>query len=134
MAEYRPGTCNIGRVEQRRRLAVGALSLTGAVAYTAWVLATDQPYDALGGAFLLLAGGFVGLLQYRLRFCVAFAALARYDLRGSGGDAGTVAEREWVRRDRWRAVGILVAAVLAAAALTVGVYLLDLFVLDPPRA
>jgi len=133
MAEYQPGACNIGRDEQRRRLAVGVVSFAAAAVFTAWVLATDQPYDFLAVTFVLLVGGFVGYLQYRLRFCVGFAALARYDLAGSGGDSGTVDEREWVRKDRWRAAQIVVASLVAATLLTFGVYFADLLVFDPPR-
>lgn len=133
MAEYEPGVCNIGRDQRRLRLNGGVASLVAAVAYTAWVLGTDQRYQLLAGTFVLLAGAIVGYLQYRLQFCVAFAALARYDLAGSGGDAGTVEERSALFQDLLRAVQIVVVAVVLAALLTFALYVLDVLVLDPPR-
>jgi len=41
---------------------------------------------------------------------VAFGALARYDLSGSGGTTGSVAEQAAVRADRKRALKILATA------------------------
>lgn len=134
MAAYRPGACNIGRDQRRRRLYAGAASLVAAVAYTAWLLATDASYRLLAGTGVLLFGAILGYLQYRLEFCVGFAALARYDLGGSGGDAGSVQERTALYEDRMRAVQIVVVSIALAGLLTVGVYLLDLLVVDPSRA
>jgi hypothetical protein len=72
--------------------------------------------------FPLWFGGFVGFVQDRLGFCVGFGALARYDLSGSGGDAGSVSDAEAVRRDRRRAVEVLAYAGLAALVTTLLVY------------
>jgi hypothetical protein len=134
MAEYQPGVCNIGKVERRRRLYLGIASFLAAVVFTGWVLGTDQPFRLLAGTFLFVFGGLFGYLQYRLEFCVGFAALARYDLTGSGDDAGTVEEETALFKDRMRALQILVVSVALAGLLTFGVYLLGLFVVNPPRA
>lgn len=134
MAEYQPGVCNIGRVERRRRLYLGIASFVAAVVFTAWVLTTGQPYRLLAGTFLLVFGGLFGYLQHRLEFCVAFAALARYDLTGSGDDVGTVQEETALFKDRMRALQILVVSLALAGLLTFGTYLLGLFVVNPPRA
>lgn len=119
MAQYRPGVCNIGRHQQRLRLSAGAASAGVAVVYTAWVLATGQSPVAFAGTALFAAGAVLGALQYHLEFCVSMAALARYDLTGSGGEAGTIAERSALHTDRWRAAQIL--AVSTASGGLVGV-------------
>lgn len=110
MAGYQPGVCNIGRDERRKRRVAGVAGFVGAVAYVGVVLWAGLPDRFLLGTFAFLFGGFVGVFQDYFRFCVAFGALARYDLSGSGGDVGSVAEREAVRADRKRALTVLVAA------------------------
>jgi hypothetical protein len=122
MSEYQPGVCNIGRDERRKRRTVGALTTAAAVGATLFVFATGRPETTLLWTFPLWFGGFVGFVQDRLGFCVGFGALARYDLSGSGGDAGTVGDAEAVRRDRRRAVEVLAYSALAALAATALVY------------
>jgi len=122
MSEYRPGVCNIGHEERQKRRAVGAMGFLAAAGYVAVVLASGWSDTALLGAFPLLFGGFVGLVQDRMGFCAAFGALARYDLSGSGGDAGRVDNADAVRHDRIKAAQILAVSGAAAAVATVAVY------------
>ena len=122
MSEYQPGVCNIGRDERRKRRTAGLLGAAGAVGATLFVFATGRPASALLWTFPLWFGAFVGFFQDRLGFCVGFGALARYDLSGSGGDAGSVSDAEAVRRDRRRAIEVLAYAALAALATTAAVY------------
>jgi predicted nucleic acid-binding Zn ribbon protein len=120
--EYQPGVCNIGRDQRRKRRTAGLVSLAGAAAVVVGVLSSGvSPVLSLASAPFFF-GAFVGLFQDYFGFCVAFAALARYDLSGSDGGAGSVTEREAVRRDRRRAVRILVYAALAAAVATAAAY------------
>ncbi|WP_226022037.1 hypothetical protein [Halomicrobium salinisoli] len=122
MSEYRPGACNIGPEQRRKRRFAGAVGVVAAAAYVGWILLSGRPPESLLGVFPLLFAGFLGLLQDYFRFCVAFGALARYDLSGSGGDAGRIGDDEAVRRDRRRAVRILAAAAVIAAAATGAIY------------
>jgi len=122
MSEYQPGVCNIGRDERRKRRTAGLLGATAAVGATLFVFATGRPPTMLLLTFPLWFGAFVGFVQDRLGFCVGFGALARYDLSGSGGDAGAVSDAEAVRRDRRRAVEVLVYSALAALVTTAVVY------------
>lgn len=115
MAGYQPGVCNIGRDERRKRRVAGVAGFVGAVAYVGVVLWAGLPGRFLLGTFAFLFGGFVGVFQDYFRFCVAFGALARYDLSGSGDDAGSVADAAAVRRDRKRVLQILAYAAVAAA-------------------
>ncbi len=63
-------------------------------------------------------GGWIGLVQDYYGFCVAFGALARYDLGGS------VDKSEAVAADRRRAVRILAVTAVLTAVTTVPVVLL----------
>lgn len=125
MAAYRPGVCNIGCDERRRRFYSGIAMLILAVGYTAWLLATDQSSVYLAGTFLLLLGGLLGYFQGRTQFCVAFGALARYDLSGSGGEGGTISEADRRRKDRRRALELFASAAGMAVAGTLSVYVAD---------
>lgn len=115
--EYQPGVCNIGRTERRKRRAMAYLGFAGAIALLVAVVVVP-----LGDAVALLAmvpffGAFMGFYQDRFAFCVGFAALARYDLSGSGGDAGSVTG-EAVAKDRQRAFQIFTFSFVSALVAT----------------
>ena len=118
MAEYQPGVCNIGANQRRaRRLsAIGSFAVAVGIAVAAGVGAV--PDLSLWAAVPFVFGGYLGALQDYVRFCVAFGALARYDLSGSGGSSGRVDASEAVRADRRRAAKILLLAAGATAATT----------------
>jgi len=122
MTQYRPGVCNIGREERRKRRTAGALSFAVAAAYALFVIGTGRPAGLLFGSFPFLFGGFVGAVQHRTGFCAAFGALARYDLSGSGGGTGKVGDADAVKRDRVRALQVLAVAMAAAVVTTMVVY------------
>ena len=116
MAEYQPGVCNIGTEQRRARRLSGIGSFGIAVAIVLAVALSVLPARALWATAPFVFGGWVGLVQDYYGFCVAFGAMARYDLTGSGGTTGSVAEAEAVAADRKRALRILVVT----AVLTVG--------------
>jgi hypothetical protein len=122
MSEYEPGVCNIGQDERRKRRVTGLLGFGGAVVYLGWMVATGRPDTFAVGVFPFLFAGVLGILQDRMRFCVGFAALARYDLSGSGGDTGRSTDAAAVRRDRLRALKILGATLILAGVGTGLVY------------
>lgn len=122
MNEYQPGVCNIGGDERRKRRRAGTLSFIAAAAFVGFVVATGRPAGLLLGAFPLIFGGFVGVVQDRMGFCVAFGALARYDLSGSGGGAGKIDDEAAVRQDRVKAFQVLAVAMAAAVVTTMAVY------------
>jgi hypothetical protein len=122
MSEYQPGVCNIGTEERRKRRTVGIASGVAAAGIAAYLLVTGRPESTLLWTMPLWIGTFVGFFQDRMGFCVGFGVMARYDLTGSGGDAGTVSEREAVRRDRRRAIEVLGYALAAGLLTTVVLY------------
>ncbi|MFC6975404.1 hypothetical protein ACFQL1_13285 [Halomicroarcula sp. GCM10025709] len=115
MTEYQPGVCNIGAVERRRRRVAGVGSFAVAVALVLAVVLDVLPATAVWGAIAFVFGGWIGILQDYFRFCAAFGALARYDLTGSGGTTGSVAEAEAVRADRRTAIKIVLLSAVATA-------------------
>ncbi|WP_276270749.1 hypothetical protein [Haloarcula litorea] len=119
MADYQPGVCNIGRTQRRLRLAAGVGSFLAAGALVGARLFGLAPAATVWAAAPFVFGGWLGVLQDRFRFCVAFAALARYDLSGSGGAGGRASDREAVRADRRRAIALLGYA-LGLTLVTVG--------------
>jgi hypothetical protein len=120
--EYQPGVCNIGRNERRKRRLAGILGFLGAAGVVAAVVVADLPTSYVLVALPFVAGGLVGLLQDYFGFCIGFAALARYDLSGSDGDAGQITDRDALRQDRQRAVAILSYSILLSVPITAVVY------------
>jgi len=120
VTDYQPGVCNIGRRERRLRRVAGLLSFAVAAALTVAAVTNAFPGTTLWGAAPFVFGGFLGLLQDRLRFCVAFAALARYDLAGSGGASGRVEDGAALRADRRRALKLLALSAVGTAATMAG--------------
>ena len=110
MAEYQPGVCNIGADQRRARRLSGIGSFGIVVAVVVAVALDVVPSVAVWATVPFVFGGWLGVLQDYFQFCAAFGALARYDLSGSGGSVGSVAEREAVQADRKRALTILAAA------------------------
>jgi hypothetical protein len=116
MAEYQPGVCNIGANQRRARRLSAIASFAVAVGIALAVVVGAVPDLSLWATIPFVFGGYIGAFQDYFRFCVAFGALARYDLSGSGGDSGRVDASEAVRADRRKAGKILL---LAAAATVV---------------
>lgn len=93
---YRPGVCNIGSTERRRRYRYAGISGVVAVAYAAGVLAWSVPTALLLGLFVPLSLGTEFLLQARRSFCASLGFRGRFDLRGdewgAEADAPAVAD------------------------------------------
>ncbi|WP_137683807.1 hypothetical protein [Haloarcula mannanilytica] len=115
MAEYQPGVCNIGANQRRARRLSAVASFAIAIGIALAVAVGAVPGLSLWATVPFVFGGYVGALQDYFRFCVAFGALARYDLSGSGGESGRVDASEAVRADRRQAAKILLLAVVATA-------------------
>lgn len=119
---YRPGYCNIGRSERRKRYRYAAVGAIAAVVYFATVAATDTPDALVLGTFVPLSLACEWYIQARVRFCVRFALLGRYDLTGSGGEAGKVTDPDARSADARYAIRITVISIALAAVATAVVY------------
>ncbi|WP_058994303.1 hypothetical protein [Haloarcula sp. CBA1127] len=120
MAEYQPGVCNIGANQRRARRLSAIASFAVAIGVAIAVAVGAVPDLSLWATIPFVFGGYVGAFQDYFRFCVAFGALARYDLSGSGGKSGSVDASEAVRADRRKAAKILLFAA-AATVMTSGI-------------
>lgn len=114
---YRAGACNIGPAEIARRRRSGIAGLL--TAFTLAVLMT-----VAGTAPVLrwivaapLAMGLMGVVQARLRFCVAFGLQGLRSF-GPPGDAERVDDADAARADRRRALLVIAAVVVASLATT----------------
>ena len=142
--DYRPGVCNIGGRERRRRYRYAGLSAVAAVVYAVAVLALSVPTALLLGLFVPLSLGTEFLLQARRSFCAQLGFRGRFDLRedgvddrvtadggdgrveGTPGAAGRVADPDARRADRRYALRLTVLGVLGGGAGAVLVYALAL--------
>lgn len=129
---YRPGACNIGSSQRRRRHRLGVATLGVAVAYAAAGAAGVFPDALIGGVFVPLALGLELVVQAKESFCARLAYLGRYDFSDdSAGDdwgetddrADRVADPAHRHADRLRAARITAAAVTTAAAATLALVL-----------
>jgi len=102
---YRPGACNIGPAEIRRRQAGGVLGIVAAFGLGALLLILDAPPLARLLVALPLAGGFAGFLEARLHFCGNYGWRGIRNL-GAIGDIERVEDAEARRADRRKALAI----------------------------
>jgi ferric-dicitrate binding protein FerR (iron transport regulator) len=126
---YRPGVCNIGPSERRRRYRYAGVSGVVAVACAAAVLAWSVPNVLLIGLFVPLSLGTEFLLQAQRSFCAVLGFRGRFDLDGGtdgsmvpDGGAGHVTDPAARRADRRHAARLTVLGVLGGATGTALVY------------
>ncbi|GAB6878550.1 hypothetical protein JCM17823_08240 [Halorubrum gandharaense] len=117
--EYQPGVCNIGPGEQRKRLALGVLSLLGAVVLVAGILTIGWPTWTLLFTLFPLYGAAMGFLQYRENFCVGFAGIGVFDV---GTGTHDVTDPQALEADRKRAVRLNTKALALGALGSLVVY------------
>jgi hypothetical protein len=123
MDSYRPGVCNIGKNEVRKRYATGLVGLiiAGALVYT--ITLFSLPAWALLVSFFPLFLNAEGFLQGYYRFCAGFAARSMFDFSGSSSEKGKVTEEEAHRLDMRKARRINLYSLVTAAAVTAIIYL-----------
>ena len=123
--EYRPGACNIGAAEIRRRRDTGvALAIVTAILSVALVAVGAPPWARLL-VFVPAAGAAIGILQAQFRFCVAFA-LAGVRNFGPLGVPAKIADANAHHADLVAAARLISLSVAIAAAIAIGLALLPL--------
>lgn len=108
-AQYRAGACNIGPAEIARRRRAGYAGVAAAVVLGVALLVLDAPTTARLLVGIPLAGGAMGFLQARLRFCAGFG-MAGVSNFGALGSVERVEDAEARRADRMKAFRISLAA------------------------
>ena len=116
---YRPGACNIGARERRRRYRLAAGALLVAVGYLAVVVVTGLPAVFALGSFVPLSLGCEWCLQGRRSFCATLGFSGRYAFPGA---RGTVPDGDARQADRRYAFRLTILGLLAGAVLTLGTY------------
>lgn len=118
VSEYRPGVCNIGPAEIRRRRQTGYVGLAAAAALGAGLLAASAPRWARLAVALPVAAGLSGLIQARLHFCAGFGMAGLQNM-------GALGEQQRVEDDEARAadrrMSLRIQAVSVAGGLVAGV-------------
>lgn len=112
--EYLAGRCNIGEKEILLRKKLLSLSLFVTIALSCIFLFYHESKWWLLFAFLSSTASFLILLEIRNRFCVLFAIFNFYNFNQLG-NLETVKCRESSRKDKNRAMQLLMYAVLCAA-------------------
>lgn len=112
---YRPGACNIGPAEVRRRQRFGFIGLAGAAALGAALLLVDAPDWSRLLVALPLAVSLAGFIQARSRFCAAYG-FAGVSNMGELGEETAVEDVRARAADRRRAFAIFGAAALGGLA------------------
>ena len=120
MTEYKPGTCNINRMESKKRLAIGFAGFINAGILTLVYLAFPEFTALLPAVFLLYLIGFTGYIQYRNSFCAGQALKEKFHIGESEED---VDDSDKVSRDRKKAALIIIQSILGAALTTSSIYL-----------
>lgn len=108
--EYRPGVCNIGPAEIRRRRQIGYLGLAASVGFAAVLLLIDAPAWMRLAIALPVAVALSGFIQARMRFCAGFA-MAGVQNMGELGRQVHVEDAAARSADRRKAMFINAAAI-----------------------
>jgi hypothetical protein len=111
--DYRPGACNIGRAEIRRRWRTGHLVLLFALALYAVLVLVHAPALVRCVIAAPVAVSAACYLEAALKFCVRFGMMGLFNF-GALGAEGTVADLEARARDRRRAVQLSAASLVIA--------------------
>lgn len=81
MVQYKPGKCNIGVINRVSRLIIGVLLLAVAWWAFAWMKNANLSTWFRLLLFFPLYGGFLGIAQAAVGFCVSNAKEKTFDLR-----------------------------------------------------
>jgi hypothetical protein len=105
-AGYAAGACNIGPAEIAARRRSGYAGIAAAAVLGVVLLAVDAPAPARLLVALPLAGGAIGLLQARSRFCAAYG-MAGVRNFGPLGNPERVVDADARRADRAKSLRII---------------------------
>jgi hypothetical protein len=106
---YRPGACNIGPDEIRRRRRAGHVGVVATIALFLILVAIDAPPIARLLVALPAAMAASGYLQAWFRFCAGFASRGVFNF-GSVGETHAVVDDEARALDRARARRLAMAS------------------------
>jgi hypothetical protein len=123
MATYKPGVCNIGKNEIRKRYALGVVGFVATLILVYFLVEFSAPRLSLVACIIPLFLGSEGMYQGYFRFCAGFATLRAFDFSGSGGRRGKVAGEKAHKLDLQQALKINLYSLDTAAILTLLIYI-----------
>lgn len=112
--EYKPGSCNIGDVEVRRRKISGVIGGLFSIAFYVATLSFHASKGVRALVFFPLVAAATGWLQTRSKFCLAFGMTGVFNFGGSG-EVSRVVDPEERSEDRTRALIMLSQAIAISA-------------------
>lgn len=121
--EYRPGVCNIGPAEIRRRRRAGHVGLAATLGLLALLLVVDAPPLTRLLIALPAAISASGYLQAALKFCAGFGQIGVFNF-GETGEQTAVVDEAARAADRRRARQISLTSFAIGAAVALVAFLL----------
>ncbi len=122
---YKPGVCNIGKNEIRKRYALAVLSfIITAVLFCLFYLYSFTTIWFVVLVFPLLFG-FEGFYQGYLHFCAGFGMSRRYDFSGTRNEHGVVNDKKQHLKDLIRSMQINAYSIWSAVLVTILLVLLQ---------
>lgn len=118
--KYVPGVCNIGQAEIVRRLQFGWIGVAATVILAVLLHAIRVPAGWRLVLFLPAAGGAVGLLQGYMHFCADFGMRGVFNFGPDLGKTDTVGQAEYRRKDRRKAISIVIWTLVIGVVVGVG--------------
>jgi hypothetical protein len=121
--KYIPGTCNIGasEINQRQRIGLIGLGLTFVSIIVYLGLVYLMGLDIILGALVFLPAvmSVVGLVQARNKFCAAYGLAKQQNVTLSLGRTTKVEDISSQKKDRIKALKILLQSTIIAIGITV---------------
>jgi predicted nucleic acid-binding Zn ribbon protein len=121
--EYIPGTCNIGPTEIRRRKNATIFSLILTIVVIALILVLHLGKLWRLSLFVPMAAIAVNFQQVYFKFCVNFGLRGIFNF-GNLGQHDTVEQAEFRRKDRTKAIKMIVVGILIGLIVTLTFYYL----------
>ncbi len=125
-SEYVPGVCNIGPAEIRARRMAGWMGLGATILLWILLFVFRVPTAWRLLLFFPATMSAVGFLQAAMHFCAAFGMRGVFNFGPNVGKTDTVEQAEFRRKDRRKALTILLYSSLIGIVVAAAGYLLIL--------
>ncbi|MFB6114259.1 MAG: hypothetical protein ABEJ58_09195 [Halodesulfurarchaeum sp.] len=121
---YRPGVCNIGTGERRRRRRAGFVGFALGVLTVFVVIGLGLSDRAALASAAFFSMGAIGYLQARWGFCAYYGATGQYNLSSPSDDPAKIDDEDARKRDRRTSIRIVLAGIGLGFGLGLAGYLL----------
>jgi len=116
--EYIPGKCNIGEAERKLRRRSGYLSIAVACIFLIFLYSVQAAHLVRVFLFLPLFIATISFLQDRFHFCAEFGILGVYNFGEIFNRLSHPNKKEFVEKDRRRALQIILYSIVIALLVT----------------